>query len=125
MGVISEAEEPSDELLIAIQEMCGVLKVPEPADTTVLLKDNAVTALLHWKVLVYLLAMLEDYQVRNLREMYDLREEEKAQLPGLPEAFDSHCHLDRTAKVLGLKKEASLHRVCSHLVLPEALQVLE
>jgi hypothetical protein len=40
--------------------------------------------------------MLAHHQVDSLKAMFELSPEERVQIPSLPKAFDSHCHLERT-----------------------------
>ena len=47
-----------------------------------------------------MLSILGKERQDSLRELFGLSEADEALLPSLPEAFDSHCHLDRIPRKL-------------------------
>ena len=103
MGLQTDPEAPNHNLKSAMTDLCAVMKIPVPDDLTLKPSGNKVTALLHWKALVTLISMLERHQEVSLREQFDLSPEERLHLPEFPKGFDSHCHLDRTKRDLGIK----------------------
>ncbi|XP_053409131.1 putative deoxyribonuclease TATDN2 [Mercenaria mercenaria] len=84
-------------------------------------EGNDVTALVHWRFLLSLMSMLERHQVEKLGHLFQLSQDDQQNLPKLPEAFDSHCHLDRTMREWGmtnpsLKEMSNLNPLESHEV---------
>lgn len=121
-GHVQRPEQPDSQLCIAMEDLCQALQLEVPTDLNVYASRNPVTALLHWKVLATLVSLLEVHQVDTLRSMFSLEEEEKATLPSLPRAFDSHCHLDRTIRDLKLRT-GTLEGVVNALEAPESFQI--
>ena len=89
-------------LQIAAQELCEALRVPLPKDLRLKPKDNAVTALLHWRCLLTLVAMLERHQEHSLKAMFNLSPESQKRLPSLSKPNDSHCHTDKKIREVSL-----------------------
>ena len=109
-GSVERADDLEPELVIAMEELSGLLQEALPVRYVVENTGNHVAALLHWRVLLLLSSLLEAYQCDLWRKQFGLAEEELAQVPGLPVGFDSHCHLDRTRHELG-KPDASLEGI--------------
>ena len=122
MGLQTDPEAPNHNLKSAMTDLCAVMKIPVPDDLTLKPSGNKVTALLHWKALVILISMLERHQEVSLREQFDLSPEERLHLPEFPKGFDSHCHLDRTMRDLGIKT-SSLEAICQHLPAEEPYEI--
>ena len=122
MGLQTDPEAPNHNLKSAMTDLCAVMKIPVPDDLTLKPSGNKVTALLHWKALVTLISMLERHQEVSLREQFDLSPEERLHLPEFPKGFDSHCHLGRTMRDLGIKT-SSLEAICQHLPAEEPYEI--
>ena len=113
LGHTRQAEAPSAQLRTAMEQLCEGLGASLPVELSVRIRDNGITALLHWRCLLTIVSMLEPHQVASLKKQFGLSPEEAQQLPTLPKAFDSHCHLDRTMRDLDIK-EQSLNAICRH-----------
>jgi Tat protein secretion system quality control protein TatD with DNase activity len=111
-GVIPMAHTLSEQMTTAMGEMCTALGIHTPTDLSIRRSGNHVTALLHWRVTLALVSLLEPHQVVSLREMFSLTEDEEKLLPRLPEGFDSHCHLDRMAHMFKMENP-SLQEICT------------
>ncbi|XP_013412723.1 uncharacterized protein LOC106175328 [Lingula anatina] len=103
LGFPEGNEEVSSQLALAMKEF-GALFGQSEGPFQVLAHDNGPQALLHWRFLLRVAALLEKSQLLQWRDLFPLSEEERAaHLPRLPEGFDAHFHLDRTSLRLGLK----------------------
>ena len=96
-----------------MQEFCKFLCEPIP-DQFVLEPCNSVGALLHWKALLLVAASLteeeRDYWRENFKAPSDteLQEQQIVQRRVIPEAFDSHFHLDRTLRDMFLPADGTV-----------------
>jgi TatD DNase family protein len=106
----------------AMAEFCSVLRAPVPEDLSLKPSGNGITALLHWRALIVLMSTLEKHQEESLKQQFALSPEELLLLPQPPRAFDSHCHLDRTMRELGIKVQ-TLEAICGDLPIDEAYEV--
>ncbi|MEW8542640.1 MAG: hypothetical protein AB2693_03825 [Candidatus Thiodiazotropha sp.] len=76
---------------------------------------NEEWVLVHWQVLLRLLAKVQPpARLQPLRELFRLTEEEPS-LPRPPLAFDSHCHLDQCRLEFRFPRTASLQQTCAHV----------
>lgn len=93
----------------AMIEMCKLEGDPVPEEFT-LVPAISSAVLLHWRVLLVVVACLNDKDRQDLVETYPvsatLIEEE-----GLPKGFDSHFHLDRTRRALN-RLNAIVEEIC-------------
>ncbi|MCG8047547.1 MAG: TatD family hydrolase [Candidatus Thiodiazotropha endolucinida] len=93
----------------AMAAMCQLQGDPVPEEFT-LVPANSPAVLLHWRVLLVIVACLNDRDRQDLVERYPISamwiEEES-----LPEGIDSHFHLDRTRRNLN-KPDASVEEIC-------------
>jgi hypothetical protein len=111
VGVAVFHETFTDNFQKAVYKFCEALRVPVPIDLTFKKCGNTVTVLLQWRCLLALVSMLEKHQEDSLKSMFELSPKEKELTLGLPKAFDSHCHLDRTRTELALS-DPSLAAIC-------------
>ncbi|XP_060600969.1 uncharacterized protein LOC132754339 [Ruditapes philippinarum] len=100
----------------AMQAFCGFLKSPIPKEF-ILEPINSPGALIHWKVLLLVAASLNAEEREYWKTSFpipegmviDEPEEEPAEI--LPEAYDSHFHLDRTLRELNLPSSGTLEDI--------------
>ena len=69
-------------------------------DTTIRPRGSGVASLLHWERPISLVSMLSVEDQTSFRNIFEPSAQELEMLPKTPVAFDSHCHLDRTAERL-------------------------
>ena len=103
-------ERPSPELDVGMRELLSQLQCPPPSNLLLRPTGNGVESLLHWKRLLALVSLLTGEVQREFQTLFEPSELEKSCLPSKPEAFDSHCHLDRTMMKFNLE-EPSLQAV--------------
>ena len=88
------------------------LEIPDRFDVSS--AGNEEWQLVHWQVLLRLLARVEPpARMQSLRDLFPLNPDEEALLPRPPLAFDSHCHLDRCRTDFRLPRTASLQEICA------------
>ena len=100
----------------AMMDICVHQRVDSPARFDLSQAGNDVWILVHWQVLVRLLARVQPpARLQPLMNLFQLTPEEEASLPRPPLAFDSHCHLDRCRTEFGLPRTASLQEICDQI----------
>lgn len=100
----------------AMTGVCLRLGTDIPSSFDVSRAGNEEWQLVHWQVLLRLLARVEPpARMQSLRDLFPLRPEEEALLPRPPLAFDSHCHLDRCRTAFRLPRTASLQEICAQV----------
>ena len=110
---ITDNSEITQRQEAAMQEFCKFLCEPIP-DQFVLEPCNSVGALLHWKALLLVAASLteeeRDYWRENFKAPSDteLQKQQIVQQRVIPEAFDSHFHLDRTLRDMFLPADGTV-----------------
>ena len=115
----------SDRQEIAMQEFCAFIGEPIP-DQFVMVPCNSPAILLHWKALLLIAASLDEdereYWKANFQSP-DAVEEQDADIAApvhtVPEAFDSHFHLDRTLRDMKLSSEGCLEDVLANAPVDE------
>ena len=80
----------------AMSDLCISIGTDPPSSFVLSHAGNEEWVLVHWQVLLWLLARVQPLaRLQPLRELFPLTPEEEARLPSPPLAFDSHCHIDR------------------------------
>ena len=98
----------------AMSDLCISIGTDPPSSFVLSHAGNEEWVLVHWQVLLRLLARVQPLaRLQPLRELFPLSPEEEAQLPRPPLAFDSHCHIDRIRTVCHLARSASIQEICS------------
>ena len=87
---------PDDETALAMTELGKVLGLPVVEPPLVKPSGNDPTVLMYWQFVLTMMSMLERPQQEQLSALYGLSDEERGVLPVYPDAFDSHCHLDKS-----------------------------
>ena len=98
----------------AMSDLCISIGTDPPSSFVLSHAGNEEWVLVHWQVLLRLLARVQPIaRLQPLRELFPLSPEEEAQLPKPPLAFDSHCHIDRIRTDCHLARSASIQEICS------------
>ena len=98
----------------AMSDLCISIGTDPPSSFVLSNAGNEEWVLVHWQVLLRLLARVQPIaRLQPLRELFPLSPEEEAQLPKPPLAFDSHCHIDRIRTDCHLARSASIQEICS------------
>ena len=98
----------------AMSDLCFSIGTDPPSSFVLSHAGNEEWVLVHWQVLLLLLARVQPLaRLQPLRELFPLSPEEEAQLPRPPLAFDSHCHIDRIRTDCHLARSASIQEICS------------
>ena len=98
----------------AMSDLCISIGTDPPSSFVLSHAGNEEWVLVHWQVLLRLLARVQPIaRLQPLRELFPLSPEEEAQLPKPPLAFDSHCHIDRIRTDCHLVRSASIQEICS------------
>ncbi|XP_053389453.1 3'-5' ssDNA/RNA exonuclease TatD-like [Mercenaria mercenaria] len=93
-------DEPSPKLHQGMREFMEEVSEPVPSEFD--MNTSGIWTLLHWKRLLSLVSLLKPGDQIHFKDLFELSPEEKEQLPHIPSAFDSHCHLDRCMNKLGI-----------------------
>lgn len=107
--------------------MCDYHHLPVP-DRFTMYPVNSPGVLVHWRVLLLLAACLEEedrvywinrFQVpegfEEFERIAEVAEPEPEPEPSYPEVFDSHFHLDRVLRDLGISRSGSIKDVWNHV----------
>ena len=98
-------ERPSPELEVGMRELLSQMQCPPPPQQPSATANRQwVGSLLHWKRLLALVSLLTGEVQREFQALFEPSELEKSCLPSKPEAFDSHCPLDKTMKKFNLEE---------------------
>ena len=104
--VSGETEYPTRDLETGMRELLECQRVPIPDEFFLRPKGNGAWSLLHWKRLLALVSLLAPELQEQFKGLFEPSEEELKRLPAKPEAFDSHCHLDRTIRCFSVKENS-------------------
>ena len=86
--------------------------------------DNGVWHLLHWEVLLLLLAQVHPTScLEGLCDLYPLTRVDISMIGRPALAFDRHCHLDQCRQDFELPGDASLQRICAQASPEKEFQV--
>ena len=97
-----------------MSDLCISIGTDPPSSFVLSHAGNEEWVLVHWQVLLRLLARVQPIaRLQPLRDLFPLSPEEEAQLPKPPLAFDSHCHIDRIRTDCHLARSASIQEICS------------
>lgn len=110
----------------AMQEFCKFLHEPVP-EKFMLEPCSSVGALLHWKALLLIAASLTEEE-RSYWKKNFLAPEENLEAPvvrrrSIPEAFDSHFHLDRTLRDMFLPASGSVDDILQQAPMEEEKRI--
>ena len=103
----------------SMEEFCKFLRESVPAKF-VIQPCNSPAFLLHWKALILIAASLEEES--NFQAPEDVEMQEVQPMPTAcvdPDAFDSHFHLDRTLRDMGLSPHGSLEDILNNTPVEE------
>ena len=101
----------------SMTDLCNVQEWEVP-DTFDLVVPYSPCALIHWRLLLAVVASMPTREARNLRQSYPAVEPPDVQ--NLPQGFDAHFHLDRTAK---RAKKSQLRQVIDSIKPPDEYRV--
>lgn len=111
---------------VAMQEFCKFLHEPIP-EKFLLEPCSSIGALLHWKALLLIAASLTEEERGYWRKNF-CAPEENVQAPviqqrRIPEAFDSHFHLDRTLRDMFLPASGSVDDILQQAPMEEEKRI--
>ncbi|MEW8615599.1 MAG: hypothetical protein AB2610_20780, partial [Candidatus Thiodiazotropha sp.] len=118
---------------IAMKALCEEMCI-EPPERFTLFPLNSPASLFHWRAMLLIVAQLEPRHRESLLSQFQYFHMEVAAQPEvrgvteqpqsvLPDAYDSHFHLDRSRDLHHLSKTASLRQLCAKVSPKDEAQV--